>query len=397
MFVQAQVKETNEQLIERYQMEMDEERKKAIKEKFFDKNKALPHYVARKFHHPRIDYEDMIGIATFGMLKAFETFDCSKGLKFTTYAARVMQNEVLIHFRKSEYKKDLTSFDSPISNDGEKDITLQDILEDPSSSFQSDVEQRELLNRVMDVAKEMLREKEYVVFLNMLSPKPKEQRVIGEQLGITQSYVSRLEKRVIEKLVDAFKEHREEWVGVEGMTEQTEPTIQVEGKTMREKIEYVLDHYPEKTTAEVAELVDTTKRSASTYISIIKKERRQEIVEEPPNIQSDDLDVTELDDEKSKRYEEIAKNALDKMVEINRQCDELRKQLEEVETMNRTFKKENIELRKSLENVTSERDELHRRLLKFTTSDNKQECTTHIERLQLLNRLLMEELIESNN
>lgn len=167
-------------------------------------NLRLVAHIGKKFDSVSDDKEDIISIGTIGLIKAINTFDSSKGTKLATYAARCIENEILMHLRATKKNKGEVSLYDPIGVDKEgNEITLVDVLgTDPElvpDMVQNNVEFQQMLSRIKYLSK---RERNVVEMrFGLTNGIRKTQREIAKVLGISRSYVSRIEKRALEKLI----------------------------------------------------------------------------------------------------------------------------------------------------------------------------------------------------
>lgn len=167
-------------------------------------NLRLVAHIGKKFESSGDDKDDIISIGTIGLIKAINTFDSEKGTKLATYAARCIENEILMHLRATKKNKGEVSLYDPIGIDKEgNEITLVDVLgTDPdlvTDMVQNNVEFQQMLGRIKFLSK---REKRVVEMrFGLLNGIRKTQREIAKMLGISRSYVSRIEKRALEKLI----------------------------------------------------------------------------------------------------------------------------------------------------------------------------------------------------
>jgi len=168
-----------------------------------ERNLRLVAHVVRKYESTGEDMEDLISIGTIGLIKGIKTFNGDKGVKLATYAARCIDNEVLMHLRNMKRRKTEVSLYDPIGYDKEgNEITLIDVLsEDNEIVNMVDMKiQGEKITAKIDVLNERERriiEMRYGIFNGIKEP----QRVIARKLGISRSYVSRIEKRALKKLI----------------------------------------------------------------------------------------------------------------------------------------------------------------------------------------------------
>lgn len=167
-------------------------------------NLRLVAHIGKKFENVGDDKEDIISIGTIGLIKAINTFDADKGTKLATYAARCIENEILMHLRATKKNKGEVSLYDPIGVDKEgNEITLIDVLgTDPEivpDIVQNNVEFQQMLARIEYLGK---RERKVVELrFGLINGLRKTQREIAKMLGISRSYVSRIEKKALEKLV----------------------------------------------------------------------------------------------------------------------------------------------------------------------------------------------------
>ncbi|MFW6256797.1 MAG: RNA polymerase sporulation sigma factor SigE [Bacillota bacterium] len=195
--------EDNEE--ERLLSRLDEkEEDEYVQKMLIEHNLRLVVYIARKFNNTGVDVEDLVSIGTIGLIKAVHTFDVDKNIKLATYASRCIENEILMYLRKNNKKKSEISFDDPLNIDWDgNELKLADVMGTDEDLIFQDVEKdidRKLLNLAMDTLSE--REKKILILRYDLnnSGETKTQKDVADILGISQSYISRLEKRIINKL-----------------------------------------------------------------------------------------------------------------------------------------------------------------------------------------------------
>ena len=182
------------------------EREKA-KEELIKHNLRLVVYIARKFDNTGVDNDDLISIGTIGLIKAINSFKVDKNIKLATYASRCIENEILMHLRKVLKQKSEVSFDEPLNTDWEgNELVLSDVM-----GTDGDVVYKKIENGVEnELLKEALcklsgREKEIMELRYGLNgEEEKTQREVADMLGISQSYISRLEKKIIVRLKKEF-------------------------------------------------------------------------------------------------------------------------------------------------------------------------------------------------
>lgn len=175
-----------------------------VKSVLIERNLRLVVYIARKFENTGINVEDLISIGTIGLIKAINTFKPDKKIKLATYASRCIENEILMYLRRNNKTKSEVSIDEPLNVDWEgNELLLSDILGVDGDVIYKNIEEevdRELLNHAMQ--KLSGRERRIVEMRFGLLPETTErtQKEVADILGISQSYISRLEKKIISRL-----------------------------------------------------------------------------------------------------------------------------------------------------------------------------------------------------
>ncbi len=180
----------------------------AVKGVLIERNLRLVVYIARKFENTGVGIEDLVSIGTIGLIKAVNTFKPSKKIKLATYASRCIENEILMHLRRSSKTRSEVSFDEPLNVDLDgNELLLSDVM-----GTENDIIYRAL--------EEEVDRKLLVVAMSKLSPRDKKimdlrfglkdgtektQKEVADMLGISQSYISRLEKRIIRRLRKEIK------------------------------------------------------------------------------------------------------------------------------------------------------------------------------------------------
>ncbi|MBR2678683.1 MAG: RNA polymerase sporulation sigma factor SigK [Bacilli bacterium] len=178
--------------------------------KLIEHNLRLVAHIAKKYDNNYTDQDDLISIGTIGLIKGVDTFSPNKNVKITTYCARCIENEILMYFRKNnKYNKDV-SINEAIGYDKDgNEIALGDILEVEDKDFSEDIELKDninLLYKYLDVLTP--REKRIIIDRYGLDNKKEEtQKSISKKMGISRSYVSRIEKRALTKLLREFLKH----------------------------------------------------------------------------------------------------------------------------------------------------------------------------------------------
>ena len=166
-------------------------------------NLRLVVYISKRFENTGINIEDLISIGTIGLIKAVNTFNSGKNIKLATYASRCVENEILMYLRKINSQRTEVSFDEPLNTDWDgNELLLSDILgteEDEVYRPLEDDADRQMLMEAIDSLDQRERE---IILLRFGLPAGKEytQKEVADMLGISQSYISRLEKRIIDRL-----------------------------------------------------------------------------------------------------------------------------------------------------------------------------------------------------
>lgn len=188
---------------ESFYLEKWKEKDFEARNKLIEHNLRLVAHIVKKFENTGIEKDDLLSIGTFGLIKAVDTFNFDATNKLATYAARCIENEILMYIRSNKKKKETTSLYSPIGEDKEgNEIRLCDIIEDPSPLI-SDIIIEEERNKRIHEALKILNKREYEIICRRfgLNGYPLEtQREIAKSMDISRSYVSRIEKRVLTKL-----------------------------------------------------------------------------------------------------------------------------------------------------------------------------------------------------
>jgi len=181
-----------------------EKKEYGVKTILIERNLRLVVYIARKFENTGVGVEDLISIGTIGLIKAINTFNPGKNIKLATYASRCIENEILMYLRRNSRMKTEISIDEPLNIDWDgNELLLSDILGTENDLIHRSIEDevdKELLNNAMK--KLSMREKKIMELRFGLSNggEEKTQKEVADMLGISQSYISRLEKKIISRL-----------------------------------------------------------------------------------------------------------------------------------------------------------------------------------------------------
>ena len=160
-------------------------------------------YIAKKFESKTTSTEDLVSIGTIGLMKAVKTFNPAKNIKLATYASRCIENEILMHLRKINTMKSEMSFDEPLSVDWDgNELTLRDVLGTDPDDVYEEIEyddEKRLLRKTVDSLDEKERNL-MVLRFGLDGNEALTQKQLADKMGISQSYISRLEKRILEKI-----------------------------------------------------------------------------------------------------------------------------------------------------------------------------------------------------
>ena len=166
-------------------------------------NLRLVVYIARKFENTGIGIEDLVSIGTIGLIKAVNTFCPSKKIKLATYASRCIENEILMYLRKTANQKNEMSFDEPLNVDWDgNELLLSDVLGNEPEDIYRDIEEKDERTRLYKIISSLGEREKMIMTMRFGIGGGKEytQKEVADELGISQSYISRLEKRIIEKI-----------------------------------------------------------------------------------------------------------------------------------------------------------------------------------------------------
>lgn len=166
-------------------------------------NLRLVVYIAKKFENSGVGIEDLISIGTIGLIKAVNTFDCSKKIKLATYASRCIENEILMYLRRYSKIRSEVSFDEPLNVDWDgNELLLSDIMGTDNDIIYKSLE-GELERRLLYASVGKLTYREKIIMqtrFGLFGQEERTQKEVADMLGISQSYISRLEKRIIRKI-----------------------------------------------------------------------------------------------------------------------------------------------------------------------------------------------------
>ncbi len=172
------------------------------------RNLRLVVYIARKFENTGVGIEDLVSIGTVGLIKAVHTFVPSKKIKLATYASRCIENEILMYLRKSANRRNEVSIDEPLNVDWDgNELLLSDVLGSDADEVSRDMEKEDEKLHLLRVLETLsAREKEIMTLrFGLFGSKEYTQKQVADRLGISQSYISRLEKKIIARLKEELE------------------------------------------------------------------------------------------------------------------------------------------------------------------------------------------------
>ncbi len=194
---------------EKYYLEKMKEGDLEANHTLIERNLRLVAHISKKYQNGEEDMEDLISIGTIGLIKAISTFNYERGNRLATYAARCIDNELLMYFRGKKKTSREVSLYEPIGTDKEgNQISLMDVVESTDRDVFEIIELKGNSRKVYEMIPKVLNQREQEIIewrYGLYNQKPVTQREIADKLGISRSYVSRIEKRALEKLKSCFE------------------------------------------------------------------------------------------------------------------------------------------------------------------------------------------------
>lgn len=175
----------------------------SARDKLVEHNLRLVVYIAKKFETSGIELEDLISIGAIGLIKAVKTYSVDKNIKLATYASRCIENEILMQLRKNTRIKNEVSLDEPLSSDGEgNELLLADIIPIDEGCVSKNIETSAEKQILMNVISKLDSREQTIMFLRfgLAGNEEKTQKEVADMMGISQSYISRIEKKILSKL-----------------------------------------------------------------------------------------------------------------------------------------------------------------------------------------------------
>ena len=181
----------------------NEDEAEGVRQLLVERNLRLVVYISKKFENTGVGLEDLISIGTIGLMKAINTFNAEKKIKLATYASRCIENEILMYLRRSNKIKGEVSIDEPLNQDGDgNELLLSDILGTEADVTSRRIEDEVDKSLLRDSIQKLSNRERNIMELRFgfISGKEKTQKEVADMLGISQSYISRLEKKIINKM-----------------------------------------------------------------------------------------------------------------------------------------------------------------------------------------------------
>ena len=175
-----------------------------------ERNLRLVAHVAKKYSTCKVDQDDLISIGTIGLIKGINSYDLSKNIKLSTYTSRCIDNEILMYLRSTKKLGAEVSLEDTIGKDKDDNVvTLQDVIENNDKNIEDEVDLKMKMKLLYNKMREVLKDREKLIIelrFGLDGNKPKTQNQIAELLGISRSYVSRIETKAIGKLAKEIEE-----------------------------------------------------------------------------------------------------------------------------------------------------------------------------------------------
>ena len=175
-----------------------------------ERNLRLVAHVVKKYSNTKVEQDDLISIGTIGLIKGINSYNLEKGSKLSTYVSRCIDNEILMHLRATKKLNAEVYLNEPIGKDKDDNVvTLQEVLENNERNIEDEVDLKMKIKKLYQKMGEILKEREKTIIelrFGLDGHKPKTQHEIAEMMGISRSYVSRIETKAINKLAGEIKE-----------------------------------------------------------------------------------------------------------------------------------------------------------------------------------------------
>ena len=195
---------------EQYYLELLKNGDEEARNILIERNLRLVAHVCKKYSTTNTDLDDLISIGTIGLIKGINSFDNSKGVKLATYVSRCIDNEILMYLRSTKKLGAEVFLEDPIGKDKDDNtVTLQEVLENNERNIEDEVDLKFKIKKLYQKMKEILKIREKTILelrFGLDGNKPKTQNEIAKSMGISRSYVSRIETKAIEKIAKEIKE-----------------------------------------------------------------------------------------------------------------------------------------------------------------------------------------------
>ena len=197
--------EEENEYLEKY-MNGDEDARNIL----IERNLRLVAHICKKYNIPNVDNDDLISIGTIGLIKGINTYKTDKGVRLATYASRCIENEILKHLRSIKKLGAEVYLNEPIGKDkDDNEISLIDVLENEDRNVEDEIDLKIKIKELYEKIKNVLKEREQLIIelrFGLRGRKPKTQNEVADMMGISRSYVSRIEKKAIGKLSTELSE-----------------------------------------------------------------------------------------------------------------------------------------------------------------------------------------------
>lgn len=177
--------------------------RESAKNELIEHNLRLVVYIAKKFENTNENLEDLISVGSIGLIKAVNSFNAEKNIKLATYSSRCIENEILMFLRKSVKTKNEISLEEPLNVDGDgNELVLADIISMENDSVTKDLENKAEQKILLELVSKLNKREQEIINLRfgLNSYEEKTQKEVADMLGISQSYISRIEKKIINRL-----------------------------------------------------------------------------------------------------------------------------------------------------------------------------------------------------
>lgn len=195
---------------ERKYIKLMEEGDEEAKNILIEHNLRLVAHVCKKYSNSNVDQDDLISIGSIGLIKGINTYNSKKSIRLSTYISKCIDNEILMHFRSIKKQSKEVYLEDPIGKDKDDNtITLKDILENDEKPVDEEIDLKMKIIKLYEKVKSVLKDREKTIIelrFGLNGNKPKTQNEIAKTMGISRSYVSRIETKAIGKLAKEFKE-----------------------------------------------------------------------------------------------------------------------------------------------------------------------------------------------